>query len=538
MFKLMVVDDNRLVIESIIEFINWKEMDIELAGTCYNGQEGVELAAQLKPDFIITDVDMPILNGIDMAKHIKSVYPETKFVFISCFEEFDYIKGAMDVEAYQYILKPLNFKELRDVLKKLSNEKKELVEKYAEITKIKSKIKGNAYYAYEAFYKDIVHGNLKDESVMEQRLNELELVINRQNYVAICCQIDNFYLKYVDGKEVSRFSSIEAIKKYFYKIIGENFEYYLINQYDNSITLILTDAKRSKQKIIDELIWYAEELHKVIDEQLGITISTGISDAGNQLLSISALIFDAENIVKQNLRNKSNQILVYNKLNQKMDIPDYDINIIHKEVKEIIESNDGVLVNDFLSKYYNDRFNLSHIYVVSLTLTIVNIIMEYLDGDNSKYEQVFKDDRNNIRSRILQFEIVQDIKDWVYGIFINFQEVQNQNSQKNRYDKIISDIKKNIEENYANFNNIEEIISNLYISASHANLIFRQKEGITIFDYLILTRIEEAKKMLSNPYNKVYEVADKVGYKNKSYFSALFKEYTGMTPRQYTDSLK
>jgi len=102
-----------------------------------------------------------------------------------------------------------------------------------------------------------------------------------------------------------------------------------------------------------------------------------------------------------------------------------------------------------------------------------------------------------------------------------------------RDQRIVNDAKSIIDAGYGRFENVGQIVETLQISSSHANLIFKRHTGMTIFDCLIQRKIEAAKQLLHNPYVKVYEVAEQTGYKTNSYFTALFKQYTGVTPMQY-----
>ena len=117
----------------------------------------------------------------------------------------------------------------------------------------------------------------------------------------------------------------------------------------------------------------------------------------------------------------------------------------------------------------------------------------------------------------------------------DFQRVFFSKAESGRYQKIVDDIKLIINERYAVIDNVGQIVNPLFISASHANLIFKQQTGQTIFDYLIKRRMEIAKQMLMDPYRKIYEIVEKTGYKANSHFTSVFKEYTGLTPKQFRD---
>jgi len=137
-------------------------------------------------------------------------------------------------------------------------------------------------------------------------------------------------------------------------------------------------------------------------------------------------------------------------------------------------------------------------------------------------------------NKLAKFETIPDVKQWIVNILSAAKEYLD-NQQDRRYRTIVSDIRHIIEQEYATIQNVEDIVRSLFISSSYANRIFKQHEGMSLFEYLVKVRMEQARNMLEDPYRKIYEISESVGYVSKSYFSSLFKETTGMTPKQYRD---
>ena len=100
---------------------------------------------------------------------------------------------------------------------------------------------------------------------------------------------------------------------------------------------------------------------------------------------------------------------------------------------------------------------------------------------------------------------------------------------------MVADIKKIINSQYRTIENIDQVTAQIFMSTVHANSVFKKETGQTIFDYLTKVRMEKAKIMLADKNSKVYKVSENVGYKSKTYFTSLFREYTGMTPGEYRD---
>ena len=121
MYSVLLVDDCHADVIGLIENINWNTLGCKVSGTAYNGYEGIKLALELKPDIIITDVSMPVMDGIEKTKEIRTRLPDVNIIFISCFDEFKYIKRAMDENATAYVLKPIELDELTNAILKVTS---------------------------------------------------------------------------------------------------------------------------------------------------------------------------------------------------------------------------------------------------------------------------------------------------------------------------------------------------------------------------------------------------------------------------------
>ena len=172
-------------------------------------------------------------------------------------------------------------------------------------------------------------------------------------------------------------------------------------------------------------------------------------------------------------------------------------------------------------------------YIKSLSFSIINIVQTVLLEKNESLGSIF-DSETSMYVKLSRFETILDIRQWLINILEIVRQYLNRNGNS-RFKKIVEDIKAEIDRNFSEISNIDQIVKPLYISASYANAIFKQHTGSTIFDYLLNKRMETAKKMLTDPSYKIYEIAEKIGYKDKSYFSWVFKEFTGLTPKQYSN---
>ena len=120
-YKVLLVDDEEEVMDMIERRISWPELGFEVVGKAQNGIKALEISEKLQPDVVITDIKMPYMDGLELARNLKQDNPCVRILILTGFDEFEYAKEAVRLEIDEYILKPVNAIELSDCLKRLKN---------------------------------------------------------------------------------------------------------------------------------------------------------------------------------------------------------------------------------------------------------------------------------------------------------------------------------------------------------------------------------------------------------------------------------
>ncbi len=119
MYNVMLVDDEEEVRVAIEKKINWEELGFNVVGSAGNGFDALDMALERRPDVVMTDINMPFMNGLEFSKQLKAELPTTKFVILSGYDEFEYAKEAIELSVEEYILKPINSDELYQLFSRL-----------------------------------------------------------------------------------------------------------------------------------------------------------------------------------------------------------------------------------------------------------------------------------------------------------------------------------------------------------------------------------------------------------------------------------
>ncbi|MEK3877682.1 response regulator [Paenibacillus sp. FSL M7-0420] len=171
MLKALVVDDEYLVRMGITQTIDWAEYGVEIIGEASNGEEGLALALQHRPDVIITDIRMPFMNGLELIEKIREQDMLVGIVVLSGYDEFQYAQAALRYGASTYLLKPINIEELADTVRCVGDE---ILEKKLH-SKRYSQLNGEIASISKQFWQDLLHGQLDDEEFVAGKLKLLSL---------------------------------------------------------------------------------------------------------------------------------------------------------------------------------------------------------------------------------------------------------------------------------------------------------------------------------------------------------------------------
>lgn len=118
MYKLLIVDDEKFEREGMAEFISWDHYDIEVVGTAWNGQEGYEKVQEQKPDIVLTDIKMPVMDGLGLIRKLKTEYPDIEIIVLSGYGEYEYTSKAMEYGIKHYVLKPCDEEKIIPIVEK------------------------------------------------------------------------------------------------------------------------------------------------------------------------------------------------------------------------------------------------------------------------------------------------------------------------------------------------------------------------------------------------------------------------------------
>lgn len=187
MYKLMIADDNPYILEELSQSIDWEDYDFELIGTYNNGVELLTAAEETIPDLVITDISMPMMDGIHLSSCLYEINPFVKIIFISNYTEFEYAKIALNLHIYDYLLKPIQQSQLLDVMERVSNQLQEEQHQFF----LKSQ---NVFYrktALSHYTSRLLYHTDNDALIKEEFLRLGVALPETFNLYIVCCSLNH-----------------------------------------------------------------------------------------------------------------------------------------------------------------------------------------------------------------------------------------------------------------------------------------------------------------------------------------------------------
>jgi len=532
MYTVLVVDDNQRDREGIRDLLDWQALGVEVLGLAANGAEGYELARDLRPDLVLTDIAMPMMDGLEMTRRITAALPRVKTIFMSCYDEFDFAKRAIDLDACAYVLKPIDLDELAQAITRVTAQIAAENERRRILDELRMEVRDNLPVLQEQLVRDLIHGRLRYRREIEARMQDLEM-LQQEALVVLLIQLNDPRGDAANQRVEDRYLTVYGVKDSVARLLlRDHCGHSVTLDHRNLCTLVWGDWSDQEESLSD-ILDGCDAVRCDVQSRFGLGVTIGVSDMARDVAGIPGLFQSAQYAVRAKFHGEADTIILASEVTPPQEIYDYQFGNLKREIESLLEGGDRDGIADWLERYYPAGARYSEAAMRSLGFSIINVVRLVLAERNDSIHEVLGSEPH-LWETLTKLETQIEVKAWLLTSLVRVQEHLAAQCSS-RYRRIVDDIRAIIDERYADIQNIDQVVASLYISASHANAIFRQQTGKTIFEYVVEKRVDVARQLLTDPYTRIYEVAASVGYTSSSYFTTVFKAHTGLTPKQYRD---
>ncbi len=487
--KILLVDDEKMVLESISHLVDWEKSNTELIATCLNAFDAFRAIEAQKPDIVITDIKMPVMDGLELIRRVREINQEIEFIVLSGYEEFELAKKAMKEGVKFYLLKPCSEDEILEAVS-------------ASVREIENRERNKISLLHSVE----IQMELIRQMVLMCIQGEARMLLNN-NFIHI---IEKKHLIWVGISGLSSGMSSNRLYELFNTINCELHRFIpfvaRVNNYINAFFLC-----DNQELPMERLVLLKDTMTQIENKQVSIFINKCIQISQLET-SITQELGDYEDFYytlhgEWTYRQKSQLYLTKDVCKEMKRIEQcyYEDSFDKMDVviQDIINNNSSDIVISVLSNFF-----LRHLMLGEVNYEAIAMLLDsFFNGYNA--------------------EKVASAASELLGIMMS------KKGSDDAIDIIISYVEEHLADEVLTLKRISKEV--VFLSEDYVGKKFQQRTGRKFTDYLNEKRIERAKILLRTGRNERNEViAMKVGYgNNPEYFCKIFKKYTGYTPKEY-----
>ncbi|OME94553.1 MULTISPECIES: response regulator [Paenibacillus] len=523
--SLCIIDDIKSVVEGLTA-MNWEEQGIRVAGVSSNGEEGLKLINGLRPDLVITDIRMPIMDGLSMLRLVLEENPGCKVILISGYADFEYAQQAVQLGAFDFVVKPFSEE---DMMSAVLQAKAEIIEersKRISLREMENKLRESMPALRQEYFALLVSHRTSWEEASE-RWKFLNIELEPRGFVVMLIEIDRFREQVAEQS----IQEIELIRFSLLNIMQETLAHYarsvLFRARHDQYLAVLNDTGPSSP------IEIAEQCCRNMERYTKFTVSVGVGGRVEEISGLPDSYRQAHRALSHHLFTEGNAAIMYDDIlqsgSQEPLALEYKDELLLALRSGNVVRTDAMLsaISEALQKRIS-RQNPD--YLLSLYDELAASAIRTL------YEMV---PYSEIQPLIQKFRVVQgtaglplaSLQRQLLALCTEGAELVRRNSlsegQKVIY-KAIGYIKGRLAEDIT----VGECAGHVHLSASYFSSLFKQVTGMTVTQFITSERIQKARQLLVEGA-QVQEVAAAVGYEERRYFSEMFKKITGQTPSEF-----
>ncbi|MCZ8522459.1 MULTISPECIES: response regulator transcription factor [Paenibacillus] len=524
MLKVLLVDDEMFVRMGLRSLIDWEGLGYEVCGEAENGEEAHAEIRRLDPDLVITDIRMPVLDGLGLIRTVTEEQASPpSFVIISGYHDFHYAQKALRYGVQDYLLKPVDDEEMQDTLKKLAGR--------LSLRRLSRSYVDPPAEGFSAALDLLIHGNVRPEDAfgvsavlgMEQS--------SQFTYIMLTVQTDP-----AGGAEPPAAGSLPrrlapVVKR---RLGGESGELPMVEGQPGVYGLLLDHARLEGSG--EPLYRFLSLLHRELSLAACGPVSLYAGRTVERISDVPLSYRTAHEAYAYKFAEDGQPVIAYEHV-QGTPLSYFDIDpVLYSQLVDQLEENrlDACLrtLDDMILQFKTKRLAPSAVAnsVTRCVIDIVNVIRG-MEGDENS------------------LATLQNLMEWQgresglsalrehFAAFLTEASACIGRLRKEQAKGGIEKIRKFIESHYMENISLKSIAARFYMNPVYLGQLFRKTYGAYFNDYLLGIRIGEAKRLLRQTDLRMYEVADKVGFQNADYFVTQFEKLEGVTPTEYRNKL-
>ncbi len=524
LYKVMLVDDEAEAREAIARCVNWEEIGYTVVAEAENGEDALEKAEQFLPDVVLTDIQMPFMDGLTFCRRLKETMPDVRIIIFSGYDEFEYAQEAIRLEAEEYILKPIHADDLVKVFSRIRERLDAEFDERHNIDQLTQFYEESLPILREQFLTGLLEGRVNPDQI-QKHASDYGLRLDAAFYTVGVLLME-------EDPRAEQTLNANLLGISLKKLTMERFESYPDIMCMNYLGTVVVIAGLKSTGELGAFVSEMDLICKLFRKQYGPDTTAGIGKVYGNAKDISLSFGEAKEATQYRMLLSSNQAIYIGDVEPKnSETLSMDEELL-KELIRQVKIGDEESVSNAIDAIIV-HFKKTSASVMQLRLYCTEILIEC-----NRLASIYKAEAEwgntqEYLEKIETFHSFEEILTWLKELCEKLMHIimrSRQDSSRKLGEKAIAFI----EEHYTESGlSVDMVCQHLGVGATYFSAIFKKETGMNFVAYLTKTRMEKAVELLESTDLKSYVIAGRVGYEEPTYFSYVFKKHYGVSPAKY-----
>lgn len=522
MFELVLIDDRRDIVQGIAAAVDWQARGVSVRGF-YNGADALAYCTQHMPDLVLTDICMPLMSGLDFAKNLLEVHPEARIVLLTGYDEFEYAREGIRLGVVEYLSKPVRIEAIEALVdKERTRAQARAAQQTEELREYHRFRRSLPALRRQWLQKWLAAPEKYDAQQLESALRELEIPLSPRELLPVAVHLQP--LEDADGEKMDTLQY--AAGNMTCELLENDFASASMPAGEQEMLLLLDYSGKSRVEAYYKAAQCIAQCRERCEPLLNAALFAGVGLCAPQAADLPQAIESARQALAQNFfLEKPAVVCAVDLLQAQHEDPAYPA-ALQDEIVRCLRQDDLEASRTCMQKFFGVLAQMRRTPPDALREKLLVLLLRMVHECQAQqflHAQALLDDfkksytLGQIRRQFLAF----------------LDGLQRRRDERGEMSVSIAAVKSYIDAHYSENITLKKMSDYSRLSPAYLSYAFKEAVGINFNDYLTQVRMEQAKRLLSTTDCKVYEVCERIGYKDKKYFSDLFKKYTGVLPRDW-----
>ncbi|MGN1140769.1 MAG: response regulator [Oliverpabstia sp.] len=529
MFRIVIIDDEFYFRQYLKNCIEWNEIDCELVGEASDGEMGLALIEDEKPDIALIDINMPCMDGLECSRVVFEKKLATKIVILSGYSEFEYARKAMMYHVERYLLKPLDVHELSQTIMELEAEIRNQNNLQIKMEDLEKEVKRSRPLKEEKMIEKIIQGTVEEQELEPEFLE-------CSAYLVVMIEIEDMLNLGWDRQDEKLW--FFAVKNIAAEILGEELRAYF-SVTDRRYLICLLGSRSEVEAMRKRTKSHVEKIVRFVCDNLSFRIIAGLGNAVEERTDIRKSYEQALFSLKNRHNDNNRRILDYENIKSSVSRNNLMNSSTRKQIMLNFRQGECEAQLELIQNIFAraKEMHLSYDMIQCHCMEMLFISMEYLEEISVPFERVWP----YMESPLSELKKINSRKEAEEKILKLYKDVFlcTTESRVSGNVKRIEEIKDYIAIHYSEQEfKIMDIAQEFAMNYHYLCHNFKQQTGMTLNQYITSCRIEKAKRLIDEGCGSITLLAEKVGYGDLGYFGKCFKKQVGVSPSVYMEIVK